>query len=79
MGYRLRRCPFCGGKASLIECRAYIAEGYRVHCTGCKVSTSGVYIDRPQLSCDGPIETTRYTREQAAEVAVNIWNRRVRR
>ena len=75
---KLKHCPFCGGQASLVECRSYVAKGWRVICTKCKIATGGVYIDRPLISGTGPIETTRYTSDQAAQIAVDTWNRRVR-
>ena len=78
--YRLRACPFCGGPAELVECRVYRATGWRVKCVKCKVSTEGVYINLPKTkpgAC-GPFldESTRYTSDQAAQIAVNTWNRR---
>lgn len=81
MEHKLRRCPFCGGAAELRECRVYRATGWRVKCTRCKVKTEGVYINLPATKpgVSGPFldESTRYTSDQAAKIAVDTWNRRV--
>lgn len=78
---RLKPCPFCGAPAELVECRVYRATGWKVKCIRCKTATEGVYIDLPKTRCGacGPFldETTRYTSDQAADLAARTWNRRV--
>ena len=79
--YKLKPCPFCGAPAELKECRTYCATGWRVKCIKCKVGTQGVFVNLPEtkFGAHGPFldESTRYTSEQAAEIAVKTWNRRI--
>lgn len=78
---RLKPCPCCGAAAQLREVRAYVYSGWQVKCIQCKLATPGFYINLPATkpgAC-GPFldETTRYTSDQAAELAARTWNRRV--
>lgn len=72
----LEPCPCCGGEAELKEARAYAFSGWRVRCRKCNLRTKPEYIDCPQLTADGPDESTRYTSDQAAEIVTRLWNRR---
>lgn len=55
----------------------YISQGWRVRCTKCKIGTLPILINTPEHNSKGsPDESTRYTSEQAANVAVDKWNRR---
>lgn len=78
---RLKPCPFCGAPAELRECRTYCTTGWQVRCVKCKVKTEGVYINLPATKpgVNGPFldESTRYTSDQAADLAARTWNRRV--
>lgn len=73
----LKRCPFCGGEAIVIEANIFSIIGYRVKCTKCFVFSFPVLVDHPVLQYDGLDESTRYTEEQAKEKAIEKWNRRV--
>lgn len=78
--HNLKPCPFCGSAAvELRECRVYVSTGWRVKCQTCKVATQGVYINTPVTRGDGTLdESTRYSSDQAAQIAVDIWNRRTK-
>lgn len=74
----LKPCPFCGGVAELREVHAYLTEGWRVQCESCKNCTMPTWIDQPLMNGTGsPDESTRYTSDQAAQIAAEKWNRRI--
>ena len=75
----LKCCPFCGGKAEIVECHVYLDDAVRVRCSKCSIITPAVLIDHPAYTekSGGELdETTRYTKEQACYVAAQAWNRR---
>lgn len=78
MNNDLKPCPFCGSTAELRAARSYVSDGWRVWCTKCRIGTTPVWIDHPLLTSKGLDESTRYTREQAAGIAVGMWNRRAK-
>ncbi|MBR3610028.1 MAG: Lar family restriction alleviation protein [Oscillospiraceae bacterium] len=75
---RLKKCPFCGGKASFKKERIWLEDGISIRCEKCHTKTKIVLIDHPAFSakCNGLDESTRYTEEQAMEVVAKIWNER---
>lgn len=73
----LKPCPFCGGAAEIVEANIYLTKGWRVKCKTCKASSLPEYADSPHMTAFGPIETTRYTEEQAKDIVAERWNRRV--
>ena len=73
----LKPCPFCGGEAIVKDGMIYVDKGVLVKCSRCFVKTNIVLIDHPRLKYDGLDESTRYTRDQAIQKAVEVWNRRV--
>ena len=74
---KLLPCPFCGAHAEIVDTTAYMDKAVVVRCDGCSTATKRILVDHPMLTADGLDESTRYTRDQAAEVAAKIWNRRV--
>lgn len=74
---KLLPCPFCGSEAKVADTTAYLDKAVVVRCSGCNCATKRVLIDHPMMNSNGLDESTRYTRDQAAEVAAKIWNRRV--
>lgn len=77
----LKPCPFCGGKAEIIDCNVYADKAKKIRCTGCKVYTPPILINHPAYSSKTYPkldESTRYTAEQAAEKTAEHWNRRVK-
>lgn len=74
----LKPCPFCGGKAQLRDGHIYMAETVIAECTKCHVRLLPVFIDHPEMTVGGVDESTRYTKEQAFQVAQRNWNRRAR-
>lgn len=74
--YNLKPCPFCGGRAGRIERRTYVTTGWQVQCTACRCATPPVWINSPVSFGDGVDESTRYTSDQAAQIAADKWNRR---
>ena len=73
----LKPCPFCGGQAAVVDTTAYMDKAVVVRCGGCSTATKRILVDHPMMNANGLDESTRYTRDQAAEVAAKIWNRRV--
>jgi hypothetical protein len=76
---KLKPCPFCGGKAEIIDCNVFADKAKRIRCTGCRVYTPPILIDHPAYSFKTfpeLDESTRYTAAQAAEKAAEFWNRR---
>lgn len=74
--YILKPCPCCGGSAMLKTVQSYVTKGWRVVCDKGCVTTMPVWIDAPLIRGDGLDESTRYTSAQAAQIAVEKWNRR---
>lgn len=73
----LKPCPFCGGEAEVREGHIYMTDTKIVSCKKCHVRTIPVSVDHPNFTAHGLDETTRYTPEQAAQIACDMWNRRV--
>ena len=77
---QLKSCPFCDGEAELKHGKVYIDEIVFVRCKayGCHARTDFVFINHPSLDPrTGKLdETTRYTIEQAENIAISRWNRR---
>lgn len=72
----LKPCPFCGGKAEMKKAWGH-AEGWYIKCNKCKMKTMPILIDYPRITYMGGYdESTRYTSEQAAKIAEDMWNRR---
>lgn len=77
---KLKPCPFCGGRAIMIEKAIYLDTGWYVACILCKIKTPLVLIDHPIFSHAGVLdESTRYTRKQAAKIVAAMWNRRMKK
>lgn len=77
---KLKPCPFCGGAAALKMGNLYYDKYWRVKCTLCHIETPPIIIDHPSFSYGGGLdESTRYTEEQAANIAADMWNRRIGR
>ena len=74
--FKVSPCHCCGSKAELRKGRVYIAEIWRVRCCGCGLTTRPVFINHPELCPGGLDESTRYTSEQAASIALAEWNAR---
>lgn len=72
----LEPCPFCGGKAVMLECKVFLDDGIMVMCSRCTARQAATLINHPRMTLDGLDESTRYTREQAIEKAASEWNRR---
>ena len=76
--YKLKPCPFCGGKAKFLVKRHMergIARGYSfgIYCTKCDITTPKTnYIIEFRLNDGGEIETTVDERL----LAIESWNRR---
>ena len=75
--FDLKPCPFCGGEAELRDGHIYMDDTKIVICTKCHVRTSPVIVNHPSFTANGLDESTRYTAEQAAQIACQKWNRRV--
>ena len=73
----MKTCPFCGGKAELRDGHIYMDETRVVVCTKCHARILPVFIDHPNFTANGLDERTRYTVEQAEQIACANWNRRV--
>ena len=73
---KLKGCPFCGGEAEIKEKRVYLDRGYHVECTECGVHGKLVLVNHPRMTAIGLDESTRYTAEQAAKKAAELWNAR---
>lgn len=74
----LKPCPFCGGEAELRDGHVYMSETRVVLCTKCHARILPVFIDHPSFNAKGLDETTRYTVEQAEQIACYKWNRRAK-
>ena len=72
----LEPCPFCGGKAVMMECKVFLSDGVMVECSRCTARQAVKLIDHPKITVNGLDESTRYTRDQAIEKAAGDWNRR---
>jgi len=72
--FKVESCPHCGSKAELIKCRVYCADAWRVACTACGITTPRIMINHPFVTGKGLDESTRYSSEQAAAIAVAKWN-----
>lgn len=72
----LKPCPFCGGEARIKPGRMYYDSCVQVRCLECGCETKPIVIDHPQVTANGVDESTRYTEEQAVNIAAKIWNRR---
>lgn len=75
----LKPCPFCGGEAEIVSGSVFIYKAVKVKCKRCVACTDLVFIDLPAMSpaTGKPKEETRYTKEEAVEIAAFKWNRRV--
>ena len=73
---KLKVCPFCGGEAELEEKRVYLDRGYLASCTECGVHGKLVLVNHPKMTASGLDESTRYTADQAAKKAAELWNAR---
>lgn len=78
MNNELRSCPFCGGKARIVQADTTyggrpttIQNGYKVGCDSCKIYTpvfnSAVWVDE---------EGSVHADKNGAEDAATLWNRR---
>lgn len=82
MKQMLKPCPFCGGEARIKDTKAYLDDAVVAYCTRCGTRQTYILVDHPRIIMSGPAgetqldESTRYTREQAVEVAEKKWNRR---
>ena len=77
----LKPCPFCGGKAIVKEGYVYADKCMRARCENGCVATKPIMINHPsytQKSFPKLDESTRYTAEQAAQVAAELWNARTK-
>lgn len=72
----LKPCPFCGGEAELRHSTIYCYPIVFVRCATCFARTDYMWIDLPRMKAAGLDESTRYTKEQAEEKAIEAWNRR---
>lgn len=78
MPNELKPCPFCGGEAKIGDYMTYSYAGKHIKCTKCSARSGFVLINAPKLIGDGILdESTRYTKEEAIEIAIEAWNRRV--
>lgn len=74
----LKPCPFCGGEAEVRDGLNFMTDTKIVTCKKCHVRTTPVSVDHPNFSAHGLDESTRYTPEQAAQIACDMWNRRAK-
>lgn len=74
-------CPHCGGKAEIKKAFVCLDEVRFVRCKECGCRTKFVVINHPALAIkDGEVvldESTRYSEEEAENLAITIWNKRV--
>lgn len=73
----LPKCPFCGGGAEYHVRHYYVNVGWCVRCAECGCSTIPVMVNLPRITPDGPDYKTKYTEQQAKEIARNLWSCRV--
>lgn len=73
-----RNCPCCGGTAKVQDTALWLTPAVFILCTSCGLQTARVLIDNPKLGPNGLDESTRYTREQAIQIAAAKWNVRVK-
>lgn len=73
----IRNCPCCNGRAEVKHTKIYYTDAIRIRCTECQLTTSPVAINHPQIKATGLDETTRYTEQQAIQISIDKWNRRV--
>ena len=69
-------CPCCHGDAEIKESAIFGDTVVFVRCKSCGLRTRPVVVDHPILTKNGLDETTRYTVDEAKEVALALWNRR---
>ena len=72
----LKKCPFCGGNAGMMEKKIYLDRGFTATCSGCGVHGRVVLVNHPQMTASGLDESTRYTAAQAEQKAAELWNAR---
>lgn len=76
-GFRLKPCPFCGGKAAFIpknnhSSNSGIGCNFKIECQDCGVSTQEMYKVEFRLTGGGFLNPYHDERKQAA----SMWNRR---
>lgn len=69
----LKPCPFCGGEATIIETKLYLAEAMQIHCKKCSVHTPKKVFNHLRYS-EG--EEIYVTQTMAIEEVTEHWNRR---
>ena len=67
---KIKRCPFCGGEATVKETQLYNVKAVFVFCTQCKNRTIPVAVDATTM--DG----ITLNLDQATEKVTSRWNRR---
>ena len=74
-------CPHCGGKAEIKKTFVCLDEVRFVRCKEWGCRTKFVIINHPTFAIkDGEAvldESTRYSEEEAENLAITIWNKRV--
>lgn len=70
-------CPFCGGESKYKLFLFYGGRGIAVRCSKCLATSRVIKINCPKVTVNGVDESTRYTEQQAKEIARNLWSCRV--
>lgn len=73
-------CPCCAGAAEIVKGETFGVQWRSVRCTECGLESQRIYVDKPALTVESYPhldESTRYTEEEATQITVDLWNRRV--
>ena len=78
--FELKPCPCCGGAAEIVRGETFGVRRRSVRCTECGLETQKVFVDKPAITSKSyphVDESTRYTEQEATQITVELWNRRV--
>lgn len=78
--YDISSCPCCAGAAEIVKGETFGVQWRSVRCTECGLESQKIYVDKPAITVKSyphADESTRYTEEEATQITVDLWNRRV--
>lgn len=73
---KLKVCPFCGGKAEIVQEQTWIHNTFRIRCSRCKITTmrqwegTGIYTNRG---------FEKLSKADCINIATLQWNKRKRK
>lgn len=70
---KLKRCPFCSGKAEIIQEETWAHKTYRIRCSRCKITTQRHWSDTGIYTNKG---FKKVSKNDCINIAILQWNKR---